>query len=374
MTPKKILIILISLLILVIGILVIYNFFFKETTRPEVELEEEITEEVLKPWPAAKIKVISQEPVLSPIIDGQKIKYYSAANGQIFQINFDGSDLTRISSLILQGLLKVLWSPEQTKAITILSENGKVKKYLYDYRTKQSTLLNPHIQWIAWSPAGHQIAYQYENPATGDNNISLAQPDGSNWQNIFKTRMKNLIVQWPGFNQISIQTPPSGLAQSVLYTINPETGHFQKVFSDIYGLTILWSPQGDKILFSQTNEQGRNLRLKIADKNGRIVQALDWQTLPEKCVWSQDNRTIFCALPRAIPSRAVWPDDYYKGLVTTADDFWKINLETNQKKLLIKRGQMAEDYDARQLFLSPQEDYLFFVNKKDGLLYSLKLE
>jgi Tol biopolymer transport system component len=185
--------------------------------------------------------------------------------------------------------------------------------------------------------------------------------------------MKDLIVEWPSADQISIRTRPSGLAQSVLYTINPSTSDFQKVLSDIYGLTVLWSPSGEKILFSETDNNGHNLKLKVANKDGQIVKELDITTWPEKCVWSQDERIIFCAVPRGLPTTAIWPDDYYKGLFSTVDDFYKINLETNQKTLLVETEQTKTGYDASQLILSPQEDYLIFVNKKDGLLYSLRL-
>lgn len=368
---KKILIILIILLILVAGTLAVYNFFFKKEA-PLAEKEEK-TEETTKPSPAAKIKAISSEPILAPVVDGQKIRYYLAESGNVFESNFDGSDLERISSNILQGLKYILWSSDKNKVIGIFEKDGEIKKYFYDYQTKKSVLLNQNIQWLTWSPDSRQIAYQYYNPQTEDNFISLANPDGLEWQNIFKTRMKDLIIEWPTQNRVSVRTRPSGLAQSELYILNPSTSAFQKVLGGIYGLSALWSPAGEKILFSQTNNDGRNLKLKTAGQNGQILKELDILTLPEKCVWGQDERFIFCAAPRTLPSQVVLPDDYYKGAFSTIDDFYKINTETNQKTLLIEPEQTEGDYDAIQLLLSAQEDYLFFVNKKDGLLYSLKL-
>ncbi|KKS65976.1 MAG: hypothetical protein UV36_C0038G0004 [Parcubacteria group bacterium GW2011_GWC2_42_6] len=94
--------------------------------------------------------------------------------------------------------------------------------------------------------------------------------------------------------------------------------------------------------------------------------------MADKCVWSKDGVTIFCALPQKMTTNAVWPDDYYKGLVVLEDDFYKIDLSASTKTKIA--GSSTETgYDAQDLFLSPKEDYLFFVNKKDGLLYSLKL-
>jgi len=373
MSLKKILIILIILLVLVVGLLVAYNFFFKKDAPgdPTTALPTTTTPTTS---PTGPIKAISQEPVLDPIIDGQKVKYYLKDNGYVFESSFDGSEKTRLSSNVLLNLLKVLWSPNKDKVIAVFEDDSLLKKYLYNYNTGISFSLNENINWIAWSPAEDRIAYQYYDAQTEDNNISIANPDGSQWTNIFPTRMKNLIVEWPSSGQVAIRTKPSGLAQSIVYTIDLATGDFQKIISETYGLTVLWSPLGDKMLFSETDNRGKNLKLKIADFNKSTIQELNFVTLPEKCVWSQDNRTVFCAIPKTISSLAALPDDYYKRLVAFADDFWRINLDIGEKaEIYIPTDEEAMSYDAQQLLLSPLEDYLLFVNKRNGRLYTLEL-
>ncbi len=186
--------------------------------------------------------------------------------------------------------------------------------------------------------------------------------------------MKNLIVEWPSSGKVAIRTKSSGLAQGIVYAIDLTTGDFQKIIKETYGLTVLWSPLGDKILFSETDNRGKNLKLKIADLAKSTIQELNFVTLPEKCVWSQDNRTLFCAVPKTISTLATLPDDYYKGLISLADDFWLINLDTQEKIQIFEAiNEETMAYDAQQLLLSPLEDYLLFVNKRDGLLYSLEL-
>ena len=371
MSLKKILIILIILLILVVGLLVVYNFFLKEEPTPSV------TPPTTTPpttSPTGPIKPISQEPVLSSVIDNQKVRYYLKNNGYVFESGFDGSQSTRISSNILLNLLKVLWSANKDKVIAVFEENGLLRKYLYDYNTGISTLLDRNIRWLAWSPIEDKIAYQYYNSQTEDNNISIAEPDGSQWTNIFTTRMKNLIVEWPSSGQVAIRTKPSGLAQSVVYTIDLASGDFQKIIEETYGLSVLWSPLGDKLLFSETNSQGKNLKLKIADLAKSTIGELNFVTLPEKCVWSQDNRTLFCAVPKNISDSATLPDDYYKKRISFTDEFWAINLDAQEAiRIFIPENEGTATYDAKELLLSPQEDYLLFINQPDGLLYSLEL-
>lgn len=373
MSFKKITIIIIIGLVLILGIFVVYNYFFKEKTLPaggETAEESRILETsgVIK---TKQIRVISQEPVINPTIDGNKVRYYSANNGNVFQSEFDGSNLIRLSSNILTSIVKILWSPEKNKTIGVFESDQTIKKYLYDFSSQRAVLLNPNIRDVAWAPDREKIAYQYYDPQTEENSLNIAEPDGSQWQTILKTRMKNLLVEWPAASRLAVRTRPSGLAQSVVYLVNLSDKKMEKIFNETYGLTLLWSPLGDKVLFSETNSQGKNLKLKIADNKGRVIGETKLATLPEKCVWSQDNRVFFCAVPRVIPDKAVLPDDYYKGLLNLADDFYKINMETGQSYLLTEES--SNNYDAVNLLLNQQEDYLIFVNKKNNLLYSLGL-
>lgn len=376
MPLKKILIILIIVLLLAVSFFVIYNSFLKNifSSDDTTETENDDSNDQI-PTSQSNIQIISQEAILGPVIDGQKIKYYSAKNGNVFESNFDGSEIIKISSNTLTNLSKVIWSSDKNKVISIIEQDNQLKKYLYNYQTGTATLLDENIQWVAWSPGQDRIAYQYYNPQTDDNNISTANPDGSQWTTILSTRMKNLIVEWPSKNQVSIRTKPSGLAQSVVYTINLKNNDFNKIINETYGLTVLWSPLGDKLLFSETDKNGQNLKLKIADLGKQTIKELDFITLPEKCVWSQDNRTIFCAVPeKKIRSSAVLPDDYYKKSIYFSDTIWRINLDTAEAVQVA--GSLTSNnatYDAKELLLLPLEDHLFFINRKNGYLYNLEL-
>ncbi|MDP2934538.1 MAG: hypothetical protein Q8N59_02120, partial [bacterium] len=93
----------------------------------------------------------------------------------------------------------------------------------------------------------------------------------------------------------------------------------------------------------------------------------------EKCTWPQDIRYVYCAVPKNITEAQVLPDDFYKGTFASNDDFFKINLETGEATKLLDDSLMVETYDANDVFISPNESYLFFVNKVNGLLYSIKL-
>lgn len=398
MNTKKLFIISIILFALVAGSLLVYNLFFQKPATNSAN------QSPLPSTPADKgsfdlpneqnnsgqenqagssennstaqlrLKPISQEKVLAPTIgsDGKTVKYYTISNSNVYESDFNGGNLKKISSTVLNRLTKIIWSPDKEKVIGILSENGYLKKYFYNYTNGQSSIFNEKIGYIAWSPDSKKVAYQFTDPSSEQSNISLSNPDGSNYKNIFKTRLDNLIVEWPSRNKISLRQPASGLSQGILYAISVDTGDFNKILSDLFGLNAKWSPSADKILYSSTNNNGKNPKLFLADETGANSKDLKIAGIADKCAWGKDGKTIFCAIPQKISSNAIWPDDYYKGLVILSDDFYKINLETNEQiKIAGSSDQIG--YDAQELFLSPKEDYLFFVNRKDGRLYSLKI-
>jgi hypothetical protein len=396
MSAKKIFVIAAFALALVAGSLVVYNIFFAQKTPSDNSStsngalpsnEETITatptisggatiipQKTVSPS-SLKIKPISQEKIYGATIgvDGKTVKYFSRSSGHIFESDFDGVGLKEISSVTLQGLVKAIWSPDKEMVIGVFSDNETIKKYYYNYANNQTALLNSNIGYIGWSPDSKKIAYQFTSAASEERTISIADPDGANWKNIFKTRLDDLIIEWPTKEKISLRTQVSGLAQGLLYVVDSASGDFTRILSDIYGLNVKWSPKADKILYSKTSNYGKNPTLMLADEKGALTKELKLTSLVDKCVWGKDDRTIFCGLPQEMTPNATWPDDYYKGLVALKDDFYKINLETGEKtKILGSTNEFS--YDAQDLFLSPKEDYLFFTNRSNGLLYSLKLQ
>lgn len=365
MTKKKLFIIVLILFVLAGASLAVYNFLLKNKNAPGQNL---ITEKSLK------ITKINEEEIFALNLgeDSQTIKYYLKNNGHVFKSRFDGSNLQTISLTDLNDLSKILWSPDGKKVIGFFDRGGSIKKYFYDYEAEKSILLNENIKSIAWSPDSQKIVYQYQTADGQYNNISIADPDGTNWRTLFQTRLENLEVFWPLPDKIYILNKPSGNTQGSLFAIDVSSGNLNKILSDLYGLAVSWSPDGQKIIYQTTEQKGKNLKLYVALADGSQAKQLPVSTLVEKCVWSKDSQIIFCAVPQKISESAVLPDDYILKRLIFQDDFFLVDTAA-QKETKIAQSGTEQSFDASSFLLSPEEDYLFFINQRDGLLYNIKL-
>jgi hypothetical protein len=112
-------------------------------------------------------------------------------------------------------------------------------------------------------------------------------------------------------------------------------------------------------------------KLGIFDVKSHSVKELNLYSLPEKCVWSANGVTVYCAVP-ADMSSGEYPDSWYQGLVSFTDRFVKIDASTLGMSVIADSAYQTP-VDATHLFLDDKEGILFFTNKKDSTLWSLDL-
>ena len=376
MKKKKIIALFFIIIALIAAGLAVYYFFFKKPTTT-VQEPPAGTEQ---PAPAGENVVaiderltrISAGVAVSPTItqDGTRVLYAGKTSG-IFEVDFNGGNQKETVFTPLKNLHKIMWTKDRNEFAAVYANPDGKKTFYYNTQTKQTSPYDTHIDSLAFSPSENKLAYHYQETGGGINNVSLADPNGSNASTVINTRLQEARITWITQREVALSTAPSGLAPNVLWTLNVATQKLSTVLTDMYGLTALWSPSGERFLFSQTSQKGKGLSLSVTDKRGSSVKKLDLTTLPEKCVFTKDQKSAVCAAPSTMLD-IVWPDDYYKNLYSAEEQLWSINLESGKKEMLY--GLPGDGFDATNLLLSPQEDVVVFLNKKDGFLYSVKLK
>lgn len=355
-TNTKSLIILIIILAVAAGFLVFLNFkgavppiakyigFQKAQIHDtEPNFEKKLSSEALK-----RPIQLSKKPVIAPTIskDGRKVLYYTSFDGRVYEVDLDGNNLQQISYNRLNNLLRILWSPNKEEVMGFYNDSGKERKTYFNHTTKQSNDLDSKIYDLAFSPDGKNIAYGLYEQKTEKGGIFISKPDGIIPKEILNTRIKKAEIGWLDNNLIYFyKDSPTEVVDLFILDVNKK--QLTTMVETVQNLEVNFAPDKKTLLFSGALLFDKENSLMLKPLNEEI-EKLDLNISANDCTWSLDNEIIICSL---------------------LDGFWKINTKTKEKTKFFS----DLNYSSNKLFLSPLENYLIFINKKDGLLYSLPL-
>lgn len=380
MSKKRIIIIVsIVLILVVIGFSVYYFFFKKPSLGVTPEEGGEITQIDSGGGTTAQkdspLKKISDTASVSPVLneDGTKV-IYAGKSGGIFEVAFNGSRVKETSFVPQPNLLQLFWSKQRTTFIALYHVLQEKKFFYNDLAEKKIDQLNKNVvmRTIALSPFDNKIAYLSTDDTRQMYTIVVADMQGGNASTVLHTRLRDIHLTWVNSNEIAVSTIPSGLIPSTLWILNTTSGRLRSVMSDVSGLTTKWNAEGSAFLFSTSGGSGKILSLSLTNKIGTEVKKGTVQTLPEKCVFMRNEKSVICAVPHNTQDM-IWPDDYYKGIYNTNESIQLIDFETQKQKTLYTFNE-KDHINATHLLLSPKEDALIFLNKSDSILYTLSLQ
>ncbi|MDD3487043.1 MAG: hypothetical protein PHF35_01530 [Candidatus Moranbacteria bacterium] len=395
--PKKIFAISTLVLMLTIAIIFAYNYAFKKTdssassqtaakstaegktenassasenTAPANSVSAEAT--------ASKqtISAVSDQPAFGAVLapDNASIYYFSADNGQLNQMDFNGKLEKVVSTEGFKDIQKVAWNKSRNTAIIKRADGKSGSKFLIlDLAEKKVSALKNSVDSAAWSNLGDKIIYKYYDSKTGKRTVNVSDPDGGNWRKVADTSFVDLeIAAVPGLAAISFWPMPDAYTATSVDLVNFSGENDKEILKGRYGADLLWSPDGKSAAVSYTDQKGgKKTDLAIMNSDGGQFHSLNFPTFTKKCAWSSDSKHLFCAMPGNISENSTLPDDWQEGKFQTADTFWKIEVATGKKDRLVEVEKIDDSYDVLNPFLSADEKTLFFINKADGKLYKL---
>lgn len=307
-----------------------------------------------------------------------KVRYIEKTTGHIYEIAPQGGERNRISNITILKTFDAVWSYDASKVILRYTEgswdSSQIQNYSITFGAQsaeatstppiQGVFLPKSIKSITPSPDKDKAFYLIENK--GETAGIAASFEYENQDQIFSSPFGEFNLSWVNKNIISMLTKPSYGVGGFLYSLNPKTESLNKILSDIKGLTVLWSPSADKIIYGKSGKSGfLTFLYNVESKESSLFSLI---VLPEKCVWSKKAESVvYCGVPKFIP-KADYPDEWYQGLISFSDSIWKIDISTGATEEIYET-----DFDAINLFLGGSENYLFFTDKNSGALWSLKL-
>lgn len=324
--------------------------------------------ETIEVGPEQRLIKLTDFSVISPSLNKNedKILFYKKDGGDLYSSDFKGAKLEKISNLTILGLVEAVWSPARDRAAVFYLDQETLKAFLH-IGTSSIAILPQDIKSFSWSPDGRSLVYLL--PKDDKLSLIIGDSSGKNTRTAYSTSLLDAKISWVSSDKIMFSTAPSGLAPSFIFSFSRASGDFVKLFGPFLGLTSFWSPDGSRALISTTGSGGKNLKITVGDSAGKTQFDPGVKTIADKCIWS-GSKEAYCAVPKNIFPETVWPDDYLQGAVNTQDSIVHLNLDKKETREIFNQ----ENFDISNLIVSKNKDYLFFVNRLDGMLWTLKMK
>jgi hypothetical protein len=324
------------------------------------------------------------KPATAPLTEfAPSLRYVARATGNIYESFADKIEERQFSGTIIPKVYEAYFGNKGTSVIMryLKTDNQTIETFLgtlpKEYLGADTTTVNnvtgsflpENIEDVSLSPDTVNVFYLFN---IGDNMAGTTLNLLTNKKTqIFTSPFTEWLPSWSNTKIITLTTKPASGIPGYVYKIDATTGkNLTEIFGGINGLTTLPSPDGKLVLYSDDS-----LSLFVYHLDTKVSDLLGVKTLPEKCVWGNASDIIYCAVPKLI-SAGAYPDSWYQGEVSFSDQFWKIDIKTGNATMLLDPSTVlgGSDIDGIKLALDADENYLFFVNKKDSYLweYSLK--
>ncbi|MEK7630749.1 MAG: hypothetical protein AAB417_01850 [Patescibacteria group bacterium] len=315
---------------------------------------------------------ISKDPVVGATIRKDELLYFKRGTGHIFASSFNGlKPEERLTNFSIPNIMDASWSPSRAYTLVTALNEITVRRFwihLTGTSTIESGLFDDKIVSPKFSPTEEKIAGIIKNGSLYT--VVITTPQGKTPKTVFQTSLPNPELSWVSKTLLALQTRSTAFIPSILQTIPTTGGGASTILADVYGLDVLWDTGSNKFLTLEVKGDGKRPTLVLHDRRTpQQGKELSFKTFPEKCVWSGSaTSTVYCAIPWSLGAEPV-PDGWWKGKVSFDDSLWKIDINTGDASSLLEGGA----FDMTQPMLSPKEDYFFFINKKDSMLWSLRL-
>ena len=335
----------------------------------------------------ARLRKISSEPVAGYSIfnNGSTtvVRFVEKGTGNVYEANSSTTKIDRLTNTTIPKIIRAFWLPNGSGflAQTISNENELIETSfvrLIKNSTTSSEGLTPYnteisklptgIKELSISPDGKKVFYY----TTGSESMwFISNIDGTGETLVYKSPLLEWVPDWVGENQISMQTKSSYLALGYSYVFDIKNKNLKKVGPVSVGLS---SKSSSDISVFLVSVGGTFPQLAFFDTKTNLYNRLDANTLSEKCAWlNTENMFAYCAIPNNFPT-GNYPDDWYKGKVSTSDFLEKVDLKQN---LFYRIGDLSdlaeEDIDVVDIKSSKDDSHLVFRNKTDGFLWILRV-
>ena len=237
--------------------------------------------------------------------------------------------------------------------------------------------LPDNIVALSVSPDGKSLFYIIKKDGAAVGSVVNVATKAT--KEVFRSPFTEWLPQFLNNGSILFSTKPSGAVPGYSYVYDPKTKALNRLVREKDGLTALANASGSRVLYGE-NVAG-NAILNSYDPKGFpgdegtvfYENIIPINTLPEKCAWLSDNMRVLCGAFNLTPTGLI-PDLWYQGRISFNDTFWLANTTSGDVTYLSDpKEETGQTFDVANPLLSEDGAYFIFTNKKDGMLWSMRL-
>lgn len=313
-----------------------------------------------------------------------KLRFIERATGHIFEADLGSGSVSRISNTTIPKIEMVSWAIPGTTFLGQYIADGIIQSKTIQIGAKATTStttvttdfvsitespLAENIMSSTFDQKGQRLFYMLKGGFGIEGYVSDIQGTGEKLVWEFPTT--EWLAEWFAGDEVLLTSKAGNGINGFAYLLNTKTGVSFLTLADIPALTTKPSPTGKMILY--TGMQGVAWETYVYNIKEKTRVRLPYDVIPEKCVWSADELSIYCARPRAISKNA--PDDWYQGLVSFQDTLWKFDFTSGTGSQISELNPGEGQYiDMQNPHISSDEAYLSFTNKKDLSFWAIPLK
>lgn len=259
--------------------------------------------------------------------------YYNPGDCKFYSVTGDGQ-IKSLSDNKFCGVNNVTWSHTSNKSIMQYPDGSNV---MFDFSTGKQIILPQHWQDFSFSPNDQQIAFKSIAIDTENRFLAVGDANGSNLKILESIGgvEGQFQVNWSPNNQmVATFNQSKDLDRSDIYFVGLNNENFKSMTVEGRGFSGIWSPQGNKMVYSVYNSDSYSPELWISDANSTSIgggrQKIDLSTWSDKCSFSGENK-LFCAVPQSMPYGAGLDRSVVD---STSDYLYEIDLNTGAKKFI----------------------------------------
>lgn len=333
-----------------------------------------------------KVRRIATVPVAGyaayETASGTVVRYAERSTGNIFEYDVKSGVTQRVTNTTIPKVKETIWAPNgKLLVLRSLSDDGTyIRSYFGSVSTTTATgtgdvrsldgayLQNGIYDMAVLGSTTRMFTLEHTTNGTVG---TVSNFNGSAPVIAYRSPARELAIQWATSDTVGIATKPGSYVNGYLYAVNARTGAVSKLLGPLPALTSLSSPRRDHVLYSYNGKDGLDLVLMNTATGARTPLSIS--TLASKCAWTADSRRAYCAGPSSRLDRD-FADLWHQGVVSSNDDIWEIDTAGGTADL-IRYGADLEGgpADMTQLKAVGKGPTLFYINKKDSILWMIEL-